>query len=184
MIKTRHDLNEYIKLDNSWYQIDDKKTHLIEMIKSSNGIAYKKYLVYLRKSEYHLNNSKGSRYHTYLSWYYERKKNKLGRKLGVEIYPNCFGKGLTIWHCGGIVVHPSARVGQNCILHGGNCIGNKGTDDEYPVLGDNVDLGYGASVFGDITIASNTIIGANAVVVKSVMEPGKIIVGVPGKEIK
>lgn len=183
MIKTKQDLNEYIKADNNWYQIEGKKNQMLEYIKSSNGIAYKRFLTFLRKNEYHLNNSIGSRFHTYLSWYYERKKNKLGRKLGIEIYPNCFEKGLTIWHCGGIVVHPSVRVGQNCVLHGGNCIGNKGTGDVFPQLGDNVDIGYGASIIGGITIANNTVIGANAVVVKSVVESGKTIVGIPAKEI-
>ena len=116
-------------------------------------------------------------------WFYEGRKNRLGRKIGIEIYPNSFEKGLTIWHCGGIVVHPDVKVGENCILHGGNCIGNKGTLDVYPVLGKNVEVGYGATVIGDVYIADNTIIGANAVVVKSVNESGKTVVGIPASQI-
>ncbi len=183
MIKTKEELKEYIESDNSWYKNKDLKSRIIDLISSDNRKALKKYLVLLRKSEYHLNNTKGSRYHTYLYWYYEGKKNRLGRKIGVEIYPNCFGKGLEIWHTGGIVVNPVVKVGENCILHGGNCIGNKGSINVNPVLGNNVDVGYGAAIIGDVYVADNTVIGTNAVVVKSVNEPGKTVVGVPAREI-
>ena len=183
MIKTKEDLKEYINSDNSWYRTNGLKSRIIDFISSDNRRMLKKYLILLRKSEYHLNNTEGSRYHTYLYWYYEGRKNRLGRKLGIEIYPNCFGKGLEIWHAGGIVVNHDVRAGENCILHGGNCIGNNGSINVTPVLGDNVDIGYGASIIGDVYIADNTIIGTNAVVVKSVNEPGKTVVGVPAHEI-
>ena len=67
--------------------------------------------------------------------------------------------------------------------HGGNCIGNKGSVNVNPVLGDNVDIGYGATIIGDVFVADNTIIGTNAVVVKSITEPGKTVVGVPAHKI-
>lgn len=183
MIKSKTDLREYINADNSWYQHINRKFYIIDRISAHNGIYLKKFLVLLRKSEYHLNNSEGSRIHTYLSWYYEGRKNRLGRKLGIEIYPNCFEKGLSIWHAGGIVVNPSVRVGENCILHGGNCIGNKGMLDVVPKIGKNVEIGYGATVIGDVFIADNTVIGSNAVVTKSVTESGKTVVGIPAKVI-
>lgn len=184
MIKTKEDLKEYIKSDNSWYTTTGWKSRMIDFISSDNRRTLKKFLILLRKSEYHLNNTEGSRYHTYLYWYYEGRKNRLGRKLGIEIYPNCFGKGLEIWHAGGIVVNPAVKAGENCVLHGGNCIGNKGSINVNPVLGNNVDIGFGASIVGDVYVADNTVIGANAVVVKSVNERGKIVVGVPAHEIK
>ena len=183
MIKTKEDLKEYIEADNSWYQKGSLKTRIIDRISSDNRMKLIRFLVLLRKSEYHLNNTKGSRYHTYLYWVYEGKKNRLGRKLGIEIYPNCFGKGLSIWHTGGIVVNPAVKAGENCTLHGGNCIGNKGSVNVNPVLGDNVDVGYGACIIGDVYVADNTIIGTNAVIVKSVNEAGKTVVGVPAREI-
>ena len=183
MIKTKEDLKDYIKADNIWYSQRNHKIKIIDRISSHNGIIIKKYLKYLRKTEYHLNNSAGNRLHTYLFWYYEGRKNRLGRKIGIEIYPNCFEKGLNIWHCGGIVVHPDVRVGENCILHGGNCIGNKGVSDVFPVLGNNVELGYGASIIGDVFVADNTIIGVNAVIVKSISKQGTTVVGVPAHEI-
>lgn len=183
MIKTKEELKEYVRSDNSWFKETGRKTRIINKISSDNKRILKKFLVLLRKSEYHLNNTEGSRYHTYLYWYYEGRKNRLGRKLGIEIYPNCFGKGLEIWHAGGIVVNPAVRAGENCILHGGNCIGNKGSVNVNPVLGDNVDIGYGATIIGDVFVADNTIIGTNAVVVKSITEPGKTVVGVPAHKI-
>ena len=184
MIKTKEELKEYINADNSWYKKGSGKSSVIERISSENNRILKKYLVFLRKSEYHLNNTNGSRYHTYMYWIYEGKKNRLGRKIGIEIYPNCFEKGLEIWHAGGIVVNPAVRAGENCVLHGGNCIGNKGSVNVNPVLGDNVDIGYGAAIVGDVYVADNTIIGTNAVVVKSVNEPGRTVVGIPAREIK
>ena len=121
---------------------------------------------------------------TYLGYYYERKKNLLGEKLGIEIGPNCFGKGLSIWHSGSIVVNPDVRAGENCVLRGSNCLGNNGADNRNPVLGDNVELGYGAVIIGGVTVASNTCIGANAVVNRSIDEEGCVYAGVPARRIR
>ena len=46
-----------------------------------------------------------------------------------------------------------------------------------------MDIGYGATIIGDVFVADNTIIGTNAVVVKSITEPGKTVVGVPAHKI-
>ena len=183
MIRTKEDLIAYIVADNDWYRPERLKTKLIDALTASPYRTLKKYLVLLRKSEYHLNNASGSRRHTYLYWYYEGKKNRLGQKLGIEIYPNCFGKGLKLWHAGGIVVNPAVRAGENCTLHGSICIGNKGTGGGVPVLGSHVDIGFGAVVVGDIEIADNTTIGANAFVNRSIGEPGGTYVGIPAHRL-
>lgn len=52
-----------------------------------------------------------------------------------------------------------------------------------PVIGDNVYMCTGAKVVGDVTIADNIIIGANAVVNRTFNEPGITIAGVPAKKI-
>ena len=170
--------------DNGWYVQKSWKYRIIDAFTETPYYVLKQYLIYLRKYEYHYNNSKGSRYHTYLGFYYERKKNRLGRKLGIEIGPNCFGKGLSIWHYGSIIVNPDVRAGEYCTLHGGNCIGNNGDSKSVPMLGNYVDIGYGAVVIGDITIADGTVIGANAVVNKSVSEPGGTYVGAPARRLE
>lgn len=184
MIQTKQDLRDYIAADNAWYVRKSWKFRLIDAYTAAPYYELKKYLRYLRTYEYYLNNSKGSRWNTYLGYFYERKKNRLGEKLGIEIGPNCFGKGLSIWHAGCIVVNPGVKAGENCILHGANCIGNNGKTDIPPVLGDGVELGFGAVVIGDVTVADRTAIGANAVVNRSIEEPGGTYVGVPAKRIQ
>ena len=184
MIQTKQDLMDYIAADNSWYVPKNRKWRIIDAFTSVPYYVLKKYLVYLRKHEYYFNNSKGSRWNTLLSYCYERKKNRLGQKLGIEIGPNCFGKGLSIWHGGSIVVNPNVKAGENCVLRGANCIGNNGTEDRNPVLGDNVELGYGAVIIGNITVADRTVIGANAVVNRSIEETDGTYVGVPAKRIR
>ena len=172
MIRTKQDLKEYLAADNAWYRPKSWKRRTIDSYTAASYYVLKQYLKYLRMYEYHLNNSKGSRLHTYMGYYYERRKNRLGNLLGIEIGPNCFGKGLSIWHAAGIVVNPAVRAGENCVLRGSNCIGNNGTKDKNPVLGDNVELGYGAVK-----------IGANAVVTHSVEEEGGTYAGVPAKKL-
>ena len=141
-----------------------------------------KYKIYLRKEEYHLNNK--GKFHTILYLINLRRKNKLGNKLGVLIPPNTFGRGLMIMHHGEIIVNPNARVGDYCILHGGNCIGNNGKQEDAPQIGDNADIGIGAKIIGDVKIGNNVVVGANAVVNKSFSEDNCIIVGVPARKIK
>ena len=81
------------------------------------------------------------------------------------------------------MVNPGVRAGENCVLHGGNCIGNNGKTDISPVLGSNVELGFGAVIIGKVTVASNTVIGANAVVNRSIEAEGGTYVGVPAKRV-
>lgn len=184
MIQTKQELAEYLAADNGWYRPKSRKQRLLDAFTASPYYVLKKYLYYLRHFEYHWNNRSGSRFHTYLAFYFERKKNRLGNRLGIEIGPNCFGKGLSIWHGGSIVVNPDVRAGENCVLRGANCIGNDGNSNRNPVLGDNVELGYGAVIIGDITVASHTVIGAGAVMIRSVEEKGCTCVGVPARIVQ
>ncbi len=182
MITSKHDLREYLCADNAWYQPRRLKDKLVAVIAHYPQWCLKRYLCFLRKQEYYINTAKGNHWKGLLGIYYEGRKNALGEKLGIEISPNCFGKGLQIWH-GNIVVNASVRAGENCILHGNNCIGNNGTEDISPRLGDNVDIGYGAVLIGDIHIADNCIIGAQALVNRSFEEAGSKIAGIPARKI-
>ena len=180
MIQSKNDYHEYVQADNQYGHPGSFKQKLIAAFCQYPSYVISKYLLYLRKQEYYFNTANGSRIKGLLGLYYERKTNRLGNRLGIEINPNCFGKGLTIYHSGSIVVNYSARIGENCRLHGANCIGNNGKTDGVPRIGNNVDIGYGAVVIGDIEMADNVVIGANAVVNKSVLVPGSVVVGVPG----
>ena len=106
--------------------------------------------------------------------------------MGITIPRNVFSTGLLIWHYGNIVVNNNAKVGKNCELHGDNCIGNKGygSDGKAPIIGDNVDIGVGAKIIGDIKIANNVKIAAGAVVIDSCEEENVILAGVPAKIIR
>lgn len=181
MIKSKKDLKEYIESDNSPYRPRGKKERFIAAFSQQPTYAVGKYLKALRRLEYYVNTSNGSRISKIMALICERRKNRLGNKLGIEIGPNCFEKGLTIYHIGSIIVNSHARIGENCRLHGANCIGNNGKTQGVPHIGNNVDIGYGAVVIGDIEIADNVVIGANAVVNKSVLIPGSVVVGVPAQ---
>lgn len=90
------------------------------------------------------------------------------------------GPGLRIWHFGGIVLNPDTVIGKNCTLRHGVTIGNRHSDHDVPVIGDNVDIGVGAVIMGAIVIGNNVSIGANAVVLCDVPD-NHIAVGVPAK---
>lgn len=184
MIHTKSDLQRYLQEDNGYLHNDDDSSRKAYMKRVKDAEYYiGVFLVYLRKEEYYRNRG-GSLLDKACALYFERKKNRLGNQLGFYIDANCFEEGLTIFHHGSIIVNPSSKIGKNCKLHGNNCIGNNGDSEECPVIGDNVDIGFGAVVIGDIKIADNIKIGANAVVNKSFTEPGITIVGVPAKRVK
>jgi serine O-acetyltransferase len=97
-------------------------------------------------------------------------------KLGFTIPRRVFGPGLSIAHHGTITVSPKARVGRNCRLHQGVTIGQ--LHGRSCRIGDNVWIGPGAVIYGDISIGDHVVIGANAVVGSDV-ESGVTVGGVP-----
>lgn len=106
-------------------------------------------------------------------------------KFGISIsYQTKIDKGLYIGHFGGIVVNPLAVIGKNCNISHEVTIGssNRGQKRGVPVIGDNVYIGPGAKIFGNIRIGNNVAVGANCVVSKDVPDNG-IIVGIPGEVI-
>lgn len=104
-------------------------------------------------------------------------------RLGFTIPLNVFEEGLSIAHRGCLVVNGNAKVGKNCRIHEGVNIGaSKGTSDA-PIIGNNVFIAIGAKVLGGIHIADNVAIGANAVVVRDITEPGTTWAGVPAKKV-
>ena len=87
---------------------------------------------------------------------------------GISIPAICvIGKGFRIHHFGGIIFHPSVKIGDNCTLYQGVTIGDRGGSGNAAVIGNNVLIGAGAKIIGEITIGDNCVIGANAVVTKS-----------------
>lgn len=102
---------------------------------------------------------------------------------GADIPLNCkIGGGLLIPHPNGIVIHPSAEIGVNCLIHQQVTIGTKRSGG-LPVIKGHVDIGAGAKVLGKIVIGSHALIGANAVVTRDV-EDGATVAGIPARVIK
>ena len=109
--------------------------------------------------------------------------NKMSVLLGFSIPVGVFEEGLSIAHYGHIVVNTNAKIGKNCRIHEGVNIGATNGSEKAPVIGNNVFIGTGAKIIGDVSIADNVAIGANAVVVKSITEPGTTWAGVPARKI-
>lgn len=133
----------------------------------------------LRKIEY-LHNCKKKKLFSFLMLIIlEIINHRLSTRLGLTIPKNVFGAGLCIVHHGTIVVSPLAKVGRNCRIHPSTCIGDY---NGAPTIGDNVYIGPGAKLFGNISIGNNVAIGANSVVNKS-FNNNTIIAGIPAKII-
>jgi serine O-acetyltransferase len=181
MITTKIHLREILAEEKKFYCPKNKKYEWI--LTSDNSVQIFKYLKTLRKAEYHYNNRKNV-LHKLMYFFARRRKNKLGRRLGIEMWENSFDRGLKIWHTGNIVINGKSRIGKNCVLHGNNCIGNSGLSSECPRIGDNVRLGFGAIVIGDVEIANNVTIAAGAVVVNSCLQENAVLAGVPAKCVK
>ncbi len=109
------------------------------------------------------------------------------RKTGVEIHPGAkIGKGLFIDHGAGIVIGETSVIGDNCTIYHGVTLGGRGhvkNAKRHPTIGDNVLIGTGAKLLGNITVGDNANIGANAVILHDV-PAGATVVGVPGKIVK
>jgi serine O-acetyltransferase len=91
-----------------------------------------------------------------------------------------FGERFVILHSCGIVINSRVKGGNDIMLESSVVIGEK--KRIYPILGNNIYIGSGAKIIGDVTIGNNVTIGANAVVVKDV--PSNVTVGgVPAKII-
>lgn len=178
MIRNKSDLIEYLYRDMTFYYSQSKKDRFLYWITNDPIWHIARYIRLLRKEEYYHNVGKGKG-STLIYLNILRKKNKLGNRLGIKIPKNCFGPGLTIYHHGEIIVNENARIGANCVLHGGNCIGNNGKEDKSPIIGEGLDLGFGAQIIGNIKLGNGVRVGANAVVTKSFSDDDIVLIGVP-----
>lgn len=99
---------------------------------------------------------------------------------GADIPLNCdIGGGLLLPHPNGVVIHPSARIGPNCLIMQQVTLGTRG-GPQAPVLEGHVDVGAGAKVLGGIRLSAHSIVGANAVVLHDVPR-GATVVGIPAR---
>jgi len=105
---------------------------------------------------------------------------------GVEIHPGAkIGEGFFIDHGMGVVIGETAEIGDNVTLYQGVTLGGTSLQraKRHPTLGDNVVVGVGSQLIGDITIGDNAKIGAGSVVITSV-PANTTVVGVPGRVVE
>jgi serine O-acetyltransferase len=101
---------------------------------------------------------------------------------GIEIHPGAeIGRRLFIDHGMGTVIGETAVVGDDVTLYQGVTLGGTGKEKgkRHPTLGNNIAVGSGAKLLGNITIGDNCRVGAGSVVLRSV-PANSTIVGVPG----
>ncbi|MBI4432846.1 MAG: serine O-acetyltransferase [Candidatus Omnitrophica bacterium] len=102
---------------------------------------------------------------------------------GIEIHPGAvIGKRFFIDHGMGVVIGETSVIGDNVTLFQGVTLGGTGKEKgkRHPTLGDNVVIGTGAKILGNIHIGDNVSVGANAVVLRDV-PANSTVVGVPGR---
>lgn len=116
--------------------------------------------------------------------FFPRLISHIARMLtGIEIHPGAFiGKGIFIDHGMGVVIGETAIIGDYCLIYQGVTLGGTGkeTGKRHPTLGQNVVVGAGAKVLGNLLIGNNVRIGAGSVVLRDV--PSECtVVGIPGR---
>ncbi|MCI9061443.1 MULTISPECIES: serine O-acetyltransferase EpsC [Romboutsia] len=132
--------------------------------------------------------------HMFSHFLYKKKLFFLARLIsqlarfftGIEIHPGAtLGAGILIDHGMGVVIGETAQIGNRVTIYHGTTLGGTGKEKgkRHPTVGDNVVIGAGAKVLGNINIGSNSKIGSNSVVINDVPK-GATVVGIPGKVVK
>ena len=90
---------------------------------------------------------------------------------GIEIHPAAtIGRRFFIDHGMGVVIGETANVGDDVMVYHGVTLGSRGFahGKRHPTIGNDVVIGAGAKVLGNITVGSGSRIGANAVITSDV----------------
>lgn len=100
------------------------------------------------------------------------------------IGPNMIGLGLYIAQNieGGVIIN-YISMGSNCSVNVGVVVGNNGSSDKRPIIGDNVALTTGCKLYGKIRIGNNVTIAPNSVVFKDLPD-NAIATGIPAYILK
>ncbi|VEP16757.1 Serine acetyltransferase [Hyella patelloides LEGE 07179] len=108
----------------------------------------------------------------------------LGRFLtGIEIHPGAtIGKGVFIDHGMGVVIGETAIVGDYCLIYQNVTLGGTGkqTGKRHPTLEENVVVGAGAKILGNINIGNDVRVGAGSIVLRDVPDDCTVV-GIPGR---
>lgn len=176
-IKSKEQLKEFLELEYRRFPLHGRR-YISYLLQLSEGAILRRHTKLLRYTEYHMNTG-----HKLRAAFYWARLFKLQNKYGMHIPINCFDKGLTIFHTSTHIINAKATIGKNCVLMPNTNIVGDHIYDMAPVIGDNVTLGIGSTVVGNVSLADGITVGAGAVVTKSFYEPGIKIAGVPARKI-
>lgn len=104
---------------------------------------------------------------------------------GIEIHPGArIGRKFFIDHGMGVVIGETTYIGDNVLIYQGVTLGGTGKEHgkRHPTIGDNVIVGAGAKILGNLKIGTNSRIGAGSVVIEDVPE-NSTVVGIPGRVV-
>ena len=105
---------------------------------------------------------------------------------GIEIHPKArIGNRFFIDHGEGVVIGETAIIGDDVLIYQQVTLGGTGSEHgkRHPTIGNNVIIGAGAKVLGNITVGDNVRIGAGSVVISDVPDHSTVV-GIPGRVVQ
>lgn len=176
-IKTKAQLREYLDAECGGYKLSGRRW-IAYLLQISERAILTKHMRLLRTTEYYVNTN-----NKIMSLIYRARLMKFQNKHCIHIPLNSCGKGLKIQHVIPVAMNGNVTLGENCRIMPLVMLAGDDVTDACPTIGNNVTLGIGSSVFGNVTLADDIFVGAGAVVNKSFLEPGIAIAGVPAKKV-
>lgn len=184
MIKTKEDLAYYLEADRKAQHRGSEKGVRVCINRWLFPDYKYEWHQTLRRFEYWANQPGHGFWTRLMRFYYRRRFIRLRALTGIDCGINVIGPGTWFNH-GKVLVSDFAKIGANCKILSDVTIGGQGRYDKAKAatVGDRVFIGSGARLIGDITIADDCVIGANAVVLSSFTEPGVTIAGAPARKV-
>lgn len=181
-IKNYSQLKEWLRMDSVYYPTQNQS--FLKRLKY-NILAHPcmdqrytwKYIKTLRYCEYHINNS--GKYHMIMRIFYLWKLRRLSYKTAIQIPPNAVGPGLNLPHFGAINMNENSKVGRNATIYSGVRLGWKEKNMPCPCIGDNVFIGTGTNIIGNVHIGDDVTIGQNCVIVKDIPSGSTVVTQAP-----
>ena len=178
MIQNRKELKYYLQEDAHRAGITSRLIYWAKLFYGNEQAHALRYLKLLRHYEYHNNCG-----HRLLSFWLRFRHSRMGLRYNIHIGLNTVGYGFWIPHIVGGIIIGCKSMGNYCCANGGVIVGNKGSQENIPIIGDHVTLSVGCKVYGKITIGNHVIVAPNSVVFKDV--PSNVAVsGIPAKTIR
>ena len=176
-------MKEYIRADRERYE-KSRLPWLVRWLLKDETIRIVHYLKILRLLEYYTNvRTRIPIFGKIIRYALEFVHRRQSFVMQLHVFPNTCGKGLRIVHLGGDIILNINKLGNYGTVSAGVILGKKGTNENRPYIGDNVNFSIGSKAIGKVTIGNNVIVAPNSVVIKDVPD-NCIVSGVPAVIIK